>query len=72
MNKEDARKELAENLMLLAESLLDGDAGEYSGTADKGQLKVTSATASGITVIAVTNWDIEEFEELYQWADYID
>lgn len=70
MNRDEARRELAENLMLLAEALLDEEAsGEYIGDVDKGEFKVTSSTASGMTVVAVTNWNAEEIEE---WAEYIE
>lgn len=69
MTRDAARRELSENLMLLAEALLENeDAGEYKGDVDKGEFKITSSTGSGMTVVAVTNWDVEEEE----WAEYID
>lgn len=71
MTKEEARKELAENLILLAEALLDDEtAGEYQCDLDTGELKVTSRTKNYITVIAVTSWSSENFEE--EWADIIE
>jgi hypothetical protein len=70
MTRDEARRELAENLMMLAEALLDDEAcGEYVGNVEEGEFEITSSTGSGMTVIAVTNWSPEEIEE---WAEYIE
>ena len=69
MDRDRARKELAENLILLAEALLDDEnAGEYTDFDDKGELKITSVTRDSTTVVAIKTWGTEEEE----WAEFIE
>jgi len=66
MTKLEARKQLAENLMLLAEALLDDeDAGQFKD----GELKITSVLGNSTTVIAIKNWNYEELED--DWEEEI-
>lgn len=72
MTRDEARKELAENLMLLAEALLDDEtAGEYKSDLDKGELKITSVLGNSTTVIAIKNWNYE-YEDDDVWEDIIE
>lgn len=73
MTKEEARKQLAENLMLLAEALLDDEsAGQYKSDEKTGELKVTSVCGNSTTVIAIKNWSYEPVEDEDEWADTIE
>lgn len=73
MTKQEARRQLAENLMLLAEALLDDEeAGLYQGDESMGELKITSVLGDSTTVIAVKNWGMTEYEDDEEWADIIE
>jgi hypothetical protein len=73
MTRSEARRELAENLMLLAEALLDDEnAGQYKDTLDGGELKVTSVLGNSTTVIAIKNWGYDQLEEDDEWSDTIE
>jgi hypothetical protein len=69
-SRDDARRELAERLMLLAEALLeDEDAGEWKSDEKTGELKITSVLGNSTSIVAVQNYSYEEMEE---WADVIE
>lgn len=72
MTKSDARKQLADNLMMLAEALLDDEAaGQYTSNEFEGRLKITSKHPTGTTIVAVTNWNYSKCEEEDEWDEYI-
>lgn len=72
VTRDEARRELAENLMLLAEALLDDEkAGKYTDDLDGGELKVTSVLGNKTTIIAIKKWNYKELEE-DEWADIIE
>jgi hypothetical protein len=74
MTRDEARRELAESLILLAESLFDDEtAGDYKADEVTGELKITSTTRNGTTIIAIKNWDYEASDvDADYWADVIE
>jgi len=72
MTRDEARKELAENLMLLAEALLDDElAGQYKIDSKTGELKITSVLGNSTTVIAIKQWNYEDLDD-DTWEDILE
>ena len=72
MTKKEAREQLAENLMLLAEALLtDESAGEFRTDEKSGELKITSVLGNSTTVIAIKSWSYDELDEDDSWSPII-
>lgn len=72
MTRDEARRDLAQNLMLLAESLLDDElAGQYKTDSKTGELRITSVLGNSTTVIAIKQWNYEELEDDI-WDDIIE
>lgn len=72
MTKKEAREQLAENLMLLAEALLEDEtAGEFRTDGVSGELKITSVLGNSTTVVAIKNWRYDELEDDDEWSEVI-
>lgn len=73
MTKKEARQQLAENLMLLAEALMEDDtAGEFRGNEVSGELKITSVLGNSTTVIAIKNWKYDDLDDdPDEWNEFI-
>lgn len=72
MTKKEAREQLAENLMLLAEALMsDEEAGEFHTDGRSGEIKITSMLGNSTTVIAIKNWRYDELEDDDEWSEMI-
>ena len=70
MTKREAQRQLAENLILLAETLLDDEtAGEYKCMDKQGELRITSVLGNSTTLVAIKNWNFEQLED--DWDEFI-